>query len=170
MDREVHTTGGPAMQNHRKNRRRSPKARRVERAVHNILELLLDDPARQEMLAAVPHARAAPRHKPKTRVRRRSVPHWDARSRRLWFGATLIKEFNVPAKNQELVLASFEEQNWPECIDDPLRQDASVDSKERLHNTLIRLNRAHRHRVMHFGGNGNGRGVKWQRIRKAAKS
>jgi hypothetical protein len=158
------------MQIHRKNHGQSPIARKAERAVHSFLDFLLDDSARREILLAVPHARAARRHKPKTRIRRRSIPHWDAWSRRLWFGATLIKEFNVPAKNQELVLAAFEEQSWPECIDDPLRQDASVDSKERLHNTLIRLNRAHRHRVIHFGGNGNGLGVKWTRIPKAAKS
>ncbi len=158
------------MQIHRKNRRRSPRARRVERAVYSFLEVLLDEATRPEVLLGAPYTRAARRHKPKTSARRRAVPHWDARSRELWFGARLIKQFQVPAPNQELVLAAFEEQNWPPCIDDPLRQDASVDSKERLHNTLIRLNRSHRHRVIHFGGNGNGRGVKWQRVRKAVKS
>ncbi|HEY2148270.1 MAG TPA: hypothetical protein VGH32_10060 [Pirellulales bacterium] len=162
VNREAHHHRSSAMQIHRKSRQ-PPRARKVERAVHNFLELLLDDSARQEIILAMPHAGAARRQKPKTRVRRRLVPRWDAKSRRLWFGATLIKEFSVPAANQEIVLTAFEERGWPPCIDDPLPTDGEVDPKRRLQNTLLRLNRSHKSPLIRFGGNGSGRGIRWMR-------
>ena len=67
---------------------------------------------------------------------------------------TLIKEFKVPAKNQELILAAFEEQNWPEGIDDPLPPSGEIEPKRRLHDAIIRLNRSHKKRLIRFGGNG----------------
>lgn len=155
---------------HRKNGRQSPRKRKVERAVHNYLELLQDDSARPADHRSTPKRAAASRPKPKTGTRRRSVPHWDATSRTLWFGATLIKEFKVPAKNQELVLAAFEEQNWPQCIDDPLPPAPGIEPKRRLHDTIIRLNRSHKQRLMRFGGNGNGLAVKWRRLPRQTRT
>ena len=35
-------------------------------------------------------------------------------------GSVLVKEFLVPAGNQELILTAFQEQEWSRCIDDPL--------------------------------------------------
>ena len=129
---------------HRKNGHQSSRQGKIERAVHSFLKLLQDDSARQEIHLAVPDERAARRQKPKTRRRRRSIPHWDARSRELWFGNRLIKQFQVPAANQEIVLDAFEERGWPPCIDDPLPTDGEVDPKHRLQNTLLRLNRRHK--------------------------
>ncbi len=154
----------------RKHGRQSPRERKVERAVHNFLELLQDDSARQANRRSTAKRAAAPRPKPKPRTRRRSVPHWDTTSRTLWFGATLIKEFKVPAKNQELILAAFEEQNWPEGIDDPLPPAPGIESKRRLHDTIIRLNRSHKKRLMRFGGNGNGLAVKWRRLPRQTRT
>ncbi len=94
-----------------------------------------------------------------------AIPHWDAAGRKLWFGKHLIKQFKVPAKNQELVLAAFDEEGWPPCIDDPLPPHDDIDPKIRLHDTIIRLNRSHKHLRIRFHGNGNGLAVHWMRTR-----
>jgi hypothetical protein len=89
------------------------------------------------------------------------VLHWDSVTRQLWFGKDLIKQFKVPAKNQELVLAAFAEEGWPPCIDDPLPPQDGIDAKTRLHDTINRLNRSHKHQRIRFHGNGNGLAVHW---------
>ena len=71
---------------HRKNGRKSRREQRVERTVHGFLELLRDEPARPAGRRSTAKRPAAPRPKPKMRTRRRSIPHWDATSRTLWFG------------------------------------------------------------------------------------
>jgi hypothetical protein len=92
------------------------------------------------------------------------VPRWDCESRALWFGNAVIKEFKVPAGNQEAVLNAFEEDGWPPFIDDPLPPRTGIDSKRRLHDTIIRLNRSHRHDFVRFHGNGNGLAAHWERV------
>lgn len=91
-----------------------------------------------------------------------AVPRWDKVARRLWFNGTVIKEFKVPAANQETILATFEDDHWPSSIDDPLPPIEGIDPKRRLHYTIIRLNKSHRRRVIRFHGNGNGKAVFWQ--------
>jgi hypothetical protein len=93
-----------------------------------------------------------------------ALPRWDATTRTLWLGACEIKRYRVPAPNQELVLAAFEEEGWPTHIDDPLPPTQEVDSKHRLHDTIIRLNRGHKHPLIRFHGNGNGLAIHWQRL------
>lgn len=101
----------------------------------------------------------APRARP---LGRRRTPRWDPIGRTLWFGATLIKRLKVPARNQDLVLAAFEEQKWPPWIDDPIPPTHGINPKDRLHNTLSRLNMSHRRCLIHFVGNGTGRGIGWE--------
>ena len=93
------------------------------------------------------------------------VPVWNRTSRTLHFGALLVKEFKVPAANQELVLSAFQEEGWPPHIDDPLPPADGIDAKRRLHHAINRLNNNHKHRVLRFFGNGNGRAVRWERRR-----
>jgi len=93
-----------------------------------------------------------------------ALPRWDATTRTLRFGAYEIKRYRVPAPNQELVLAAFEEEGWPTHIDDPLPPTEEIDSKHRLHDTIIRLNRGHKHPLIRFHGNGNGLAIHWQRL------
>jgi hypothetical protein len=90
-----------------------------------------------------------------------AVPIWDARARVLRFDGRVVKHFKVPAGNQELVLCAFEEEGWPRTIDDPLPPAAGLDAKRRLHDTINRLNRNQKHRLIHFSGNGSGRAVCW---------
>jgi hypothetical protein len=154
----------------RKKVRQSSRDRKVSRAMRKFVELLADDPVRPAASRPKARQRPAPRPKPKTPVRRRSTPHWDAKSRTLWFGPTLIKDFNVPARNQELILAAFEEQNWPDCIDDPLSPAPGIEPKRRLHDTIIRLNRSHKRRLIRFGGNGNGLAIVWRRLPRETRT
>jgi hypothetical protein len=93
-----------------------------------------------------------------------------ATSRTLWFGSQILKTFNVPAGNQEIVLAAFEDRGWPRCIDNPIPPLDGIDAKRRLHNTLKRLNRSHKRPLIRFAGSGNGQGVRWERIIAAHQS
>ncbi|MBS0210505.1 MAG: hypothetical protein JSS27_16295 [Planctomycetes bacterium] len=100
--------------------------------------------------------------KPHARVKAPlATPHWDAELQELRLGSALIKQFKVPAPNQEMVLAAFEEEGWPVRIDDPLPPQPQQDSKRRLHDTINSLNRNHRVARLRFIGDGTGTGVRW---------
>jgi len=93
-----------------------------------------------------------------------SRPRWKQLARELWFGGVLVKRFCVPARNQTLILAAFEEEGWPPRMDDPLPPVAGTNCKRRLHNAINCLNRAHRARVMRFFGDGTGTGICWKLV------
>jgi hypothetical protein len=92
-----------------------------------------------------------------------TVPHWDRDRQELRFGDILVKQFKVPAPNQEIILSSFEEEGWPARIDDPLPPQPNQDSKRRLHDTINALNRSHRQPLIRFLGDGSGEGIRWER-------
>tara|TARA_R110002095_G_scaffold179193_3_gene156569 strand:- start:28519 stop:29256 length:738 start_codon:yes stop_codon:yes gene_type:complete len=71
----------------------------------------------------------------------RNCPTWSADHRELWYEERLVKRFRVPAQNQVLVLTVFEEESWPEFIDDPLPSDPKIDPRRRLQATVKSLNR-----------------------------
>ena len=91
-------------------------------------------------------------------------PSWDAIHLELRVGSYVVKRYRVPAPNQEVVLATFEEENWTERIDDPLAPTAEIDPKRRLHSTIQCLNRNQRRRLIHFRGDGHGTGVCWELV------
>jgi len=90
------------------------------------------------------------------------VPKWDRERQELRVGNLVVKQFKVPALNQERILAAFEEEGWPVVIDDPLPPHPEQDPKRRLHDTIISLNRNQKHPLIHFLGNGNGQGIRWR--------
>ena len=92
------------------------------------------------------------------------VPTWDSVSRELHYGRYLVKRFRVPAQNQELSLEVFEEEGWPECIDDPIPPKQNIDSKTRLHDAINRLNGSQINPAIRFFGSGNGKGIGWRPI------
>ena len=93
----------------------------------------------------------------------RAHPRWNATSRTLFFGDQVIKRYRVPAAGQEAILNAFEEEDWPDCIDDPLPPHDGQDAKQRLHNIINALNRHHEtSSSIHFSGNGNGQGIRWE--------
>jgi hypothetical protein len=90
------------------------------------------------------------------------IPHWDRDARQLRLGTCVVKQFRVPASNQELVLAAFEVGHWPIRLDDPFSPIPGQDSKRRLHETIDRLNRNQIQRLICFRGDGTGQGVRWE--------
>ena len=98
-------------------------------------------------------------------VRIRSMertPSWDSDRQTLRVGDSVIKQFKVPAGNQEAVLAAFHEEQWPPRIDDPLPPRGDQNPKRRLHDTINSLNRNQKARVIRFLGDGSGEGVRWE--------
>lgn len=89
-------------------------------------------------------------------------PRWDALRQELTLGAAVVKQFKLPAPNQETILAVFEEENWPPRIDDPLAPQPEQDSKRRLLDTVKCLNRHQRNPLIRFRGDGTGCGVRWE--------
>jgi len=96
------------------------------------------------------------------------TPCWDQKRRELRLGCLVIKQFLVPAGNQELVLSAFQEEHWPERIDDPLPPVPAIDPKRRLHSTIQCLNRNQKTHLLQFHGDGRGRGLSWELLAMAA--
>jgi hypothetical protein len=92
------------------------------------------------------------------------IPRWDGDRHELRWGTKLVKRFKEPALNQELILAAFEEEGWPHHLDDPLPNTCNNDAKQRLHDTIKRLNRHQVNRLILFRGNGSGTGVIWESL------
>jgi hypothetical protein len=90
------------------------------------------------------------------------VPKWDRDRQELRVGDQIVKQFKVPAANQETILAVFEEERWPPRIDDPLPPQPEQDSKRRLHDTINSLNRNQKQPLLRFLGDGSGKGVRWE--------
>lgn len=100
---------------------------------------------------------------------RLAQPRWEAKQRRLYLGRVLVKQFRLVPENQGLVLSAFEEQGWPERIDDPLSQTTHVPPVVRLHDTIKCLNRGQGRPLLRFRGDGTGQGVRWERFGEAAE-
>jgi hypothetical protein len=90
------------------------------------------------------------------------TPTWDSDRQQLRVGRVIVKEFKVPAANQEAILAAFQEENWVPRIDDPLAPQLNQDSKRRLHDTINSLNRNQKHALLRFLGDGKGEGIRWE--------
>jgi hypothetical protein len=90
------------------------------------------------------------------------APEWDKERQELRVGGLVVKQFKVPAPNQEMILAAFQEEGWPPRIDDPLPPQAEQDPKRRLHDAINSLNRHWRNRLIRFTGDGSGEGVRWE--------
>jgi hypothetical protein len=91
-------------------------------------------------------------------------PRWDSDRGELWMGDTLVKQFRLPSPNQRIVLMAFEEQDWPQRIDDPLPPHPEIAPQRRLNATIMRLNRNQRVRCIRFRGDGSGLGLVWEPI------
>lgn len=102
--------------------------------------------------------------RPETSEPGRIVPYWDRDRHELRLGSRVVKQFKLLSPNQEMILAVFDEENWPARIDDPLPPSKRVNSKQRLHDTIKNLNRNQKHRLLRFLGDGTGQGVRWELI------
>jgi hypothetical protein len=79
-------------------------------------------------------------------------------------GRQIVKQYRLPSPNQESVLSAFEEEGWPQRIDDPLRHKDEQDPKYRLKFTIHRLNDHQRRRLIRFSGDGTAEGVCWEHV------
>jgi hypothetical protein len=102
---------------------------------------------------------------PSARGRQSRGPNWNPDMHELRFGRQLVKAFKRPATSQELILAAFEEEGWPEVLDDPLPMNQGNDSKRRLHYTVHHLNRGQRPFLIRFSVNGSGQRIYWRPAR-----
>lgn len=81
-------------------------------------------------------------------------PNWNPDRRELTYRGQLVKCYRVPSPNQELILSVFQEEDWPEFIDDPLPPLEEGDAPTRLQATVKSLNRRQLNRMIRFRGNG----------------
>jgi len=84
-------------------------------------------------------------------------PSWNKNHRELWYCGKLVKSYRVPARNQELVLNAFEEEHWPDFIDDPLPPTAEIEPYRRLQATVKALNRRRMNDAIDFHTTGGDR-------------
>lgn len=91
-----------------------------------------------------------------------STPKWDEDRHELRVGPHVVKAFKGPSPNQQTILTAFEEDGWPQRIDDPLPLAAELEPKRRLQDTIKSLNRNQKHRLIRFTGDGTGEGICWQ--------
>ena len=92
-------------------------------------------------------------------------PHWHQVRHELCLAGLVVKRYRVPAPNQVMILNAFQEEGWPEHIDDPLPVSGDVDPHTRLHDAINRLNGRQTRPLLRFHGNGNGTGVSWEPYR-----
>jgi hypothetical protein len=97
-------------------------------------------------------------------------PRWDRDRQELRLGYVVVKQYKVPAPNQERVLAAFEEEGWPVHVDDPLPPSGELDPKRRLHDTINSLNRNQKAGLIRFSGDGSGEGIRWELIAEPRKN
>jgi hypothetical protein len=91
------------------------------------------------------------------------VPFYDHERRELRARGQLIKRFMHQAPDQHTILSSFQELGWPSHIDDPLSpKHTGQDAKLRLRDAINRLNRHQENKLVHFRGDGTGRGILWE--------
>jgi hypothetical protein len=83
-------------------------------------------------------------------------PHWDGHARTLSYEGIVCKRYARAAPHQERVLAAFQEQEWPEGIDDPLPPGKLADTIKDLQNAV-------RQSPITFERDGTGKGIEWRR-------
>jgi hypothetical protein len=96
-----------------------------------------------------------------TQLKATHKPQWDPVRRELSLAGRIVKQFHVPAGNQEVILSAFQEEGWPDYIDDPLPGNHGIDPKTRLNDAIYRLNRKQLTCLIRFRTNGTGSGVHW---------
>lgn len=89
-------------------------------------------------------------------------PHWERDRRRLTLNSDLLMELSMRAQNLLRILDVFQEENWPQQIDDPLPTIGGVDSKRRLRSAIAKLNENVRVPRIRFCGDGSGESICWK--------
>ncbi|MGO9113485.1 MAG: hypothetical protein ACLP9L_30000 [Thermoguttaceae bacterium] len=123
----------------------------------------------QEAVEILARGKAAGRSACSGAAEQSAIPAWDGARKVLWLGGQLVKQFKVPSRNQEAILAAFEEESWPPAIDDPLPPEPELEEKRRLRATIQSLNAHHKKHLLHFRGDGSGQRVLWEAVARRAR-
>jgi hypothetical protein len=97
-----------------------------------------------------------------TPSKRRKQPRYEARLRELRVGEAVVKRFTQKSDGQEIILLAFQEEGWPQVIDDPLMVKDDQEAKQRLRRAVDNLNRRQRVPLLHFHVIRQGTAVAWE--------
>ena len=90
----------------------------------------------------------------------RIVPGWNKARGELTYDGKVIRRVQAGrAKNIVKVLDAFQEDGWPDRIDDPL---SPSKDQQRLHETIASLNENMALPLVHFRADGTGQGIVWE--------
>lgn len=90
------------------------------------------------------------------------IPLWDDIRHELLLGEFVVKRFKHKSRNQESILATFQEDGWPYKVYDPLSPTKDCDPKRRLNDTIKGLNHHQENALIRFRGDGTGEAVVWE--------
>jgi hypothetical protein len=90
------------------------------------------------------------------------TPFWDDIRHELLLGDLIVKRFKHKSRNQEAILATFQEDGWPYKVYDPLSPILDCDPKRRLNDTIKGLNHHQENSLIRFRGDGTGEAVIWE--------
>jgi len=93
----------------------------------------------------------------------REYPHWDAKHRELWVGGELVKRYKGRVNKQEITLAAFEDQEWPERVANPFKH-ASEMGLTTLGTVVQNLNRSQNVQRLWFRCKSRGKAISWERV------
>ncbi len=97
------------------------------------------------------------------------TPCYDEERRVLHVGGVLVKRFTQESDAQEIIVRTFQEDNWSWSIDDPLAGKDEQEPKQRLRMAVTNLNRRQRVSLLRFHVIRQGTGVAWE-YRKTSDS
>ncbi len=97
--------------------------------------------------------------------RPRNVPVYDSDNILLYWRGAVIKTWGREPTTQDAVLRAFEEQDWQDEILDPIPPDSEQDPKERLRETVKRLNKNLKPGTTRFFTTRSGTAVRWTAVR-----
>lgn len=90
------------------------------------------------------------------------IPFWDDIRHELILGELVVKRFKHKSRNQEAILATFQEDGWPYKVYDPLSPIEDCDPKRRLNDTIKGLNHHQENALIRFRGDGTGEAIVWE--------
>jgi len=98
---------------------------------------------------------------------RRSRPRWNTKTGELWLGTILVKRIKQSASNLRSILDAYQEEHWRECVDDPLSPRHGLDSHQRLHEAVRRLNACQINPLLQFHVVNHGTAIRWELLPRA---
>jgi hypothetical protein len=101
-------------------------------------------------------------HRFETAETQKLTPFWDDIRHELLLGDLVVKRFKHKSRNQEAILATFQEDGWPYKVYDPLSPIVDCDPKRRLNDTIKGLNHHQENSLIRFRGDGTGEAVIWE--------